>query len=408
MDLADGAHRSIGRDRFKRDRAADEASQAQPHRSAFLNPNAHRPPPESYGPAPTSRLFQSWFVGGFECSTHRRRDGRRLDLLASTRHDVNAAADYRMLADHGIRTVRDGVRWHLIETTPGHYDWSSFVPMLRSARETGTQVIWDLAHYGWPDDIDIWSPAFVDRFAIFARAVAQVVRAETDAVPFYVPVNEISFWSWAGGDVAYMNPLAIDRGRELKAVLARAAIAAVEAVRAVEPRARFVYAEPAITIHPKSDRWEDRVAARDYTNSQLEVWDYISGRLRPELGGKPEHLDIVGVNYYAHNQWMDGGTWIEVDHPLCCPLHHILRDIYARYRRPIFIAETGIEAHERPLWFATWQGRWPKLGRWGFRWKGSAGIPSRTTQAGWMIATARLDCSATLGRMARVLSRPAS
>jgi len=118
-DLAEGADRSAERDRFKRDRAADEASHARPQRSAFLNPNAHRPLPESFGPLPTSRLFQSWFIGGFECSTHRRRDGRRLDLLASTHHDVNAAADYRMLADHGIRTVRDGLRWHLIETTPG-------------------------------------------------------------------------------------------------------------------------------------------------------------------------------------------------------------------------------------------------------------------------------------------------
>ena len=66
-----------------------------------------------------------------------------------------------MLAEHGIRTVRDGLRWHLIETAPGRYDWSSFLPMLRAARDTGTQVIWDLAHYGWPDDLDIWSPAFV-------------------------------------------------------------------------------------------------------------------------------------------------------------------------------------------------------------------------------------------------------
>ena len=248
-DLAKVADRRAEKGRFKRDRAADEASHAQPQRSAFLNPDAHRPLPESFGPAPVSRLFQSWFIGGFECSTHRRRDGQRLDLIASTRHDVNAAADYRMLADLGIRTVRDGVRWHLIETTPGHYDWSSFLPMLRAARDTGTQVIWDVAHYGWPDDIDIWSPAFVDRFAAFGRALAQVVRAETDTVPFYVPVNEISFWSWAGGDVAYMNPLATDRGRELKAVLARAAIAAIEAIREVEPRARFVHTEPAITIH---------------------------------------------------------------------------------------------------------------------------------------------------------------
>ncbi len=47
--------------------------------------------PRQLGPA--SRLFQSFFIGGFECATHRRRDGRRLDLLAATQHDVNAAAD---------------------------------------------------------------------------------------------------------------------------------------------------------------------------------------------------------------------------------------------------------------------------------------------------------------------------
>jgi hypothetical protein len=163
------------------------------------------------------RVFQSFFIGGFECATHRRRDGRRLDLIRATHHDVNAAADYRMLADHGIRTVRDGLRWHRIECRPGHYDWSSFLPMLRASQRTGTQVIWDLAHWGWPDDLDVWSPAFIDRFARFASAVAKLVRDETDAVPFYVPVNEISFWSWAGGSLGFINPFARERGNELKA-----------------------------------------------------------------------------------------------------------------------------------------------------------------------------------------------
>jgi hypothetical protein len=55
-------------------------------------------------------------IGGFECATHRRRDGHRLDLIRATHHDVNAAADYRMLADHGICTVRDGLRWNRIES----------------------------------------------------------------------------------------------------------------------------------------------------------------------------------------------------------------------------------------------------------------------------------------------------
>src|SRR5689334_651471 len=72
--------------------------------------------------AGTGALFKSFFIGGFECSTHRRRDGKRLDLIAATGHDVNAEADYRMLAAHGIRTVRGGLRWHLIETAPRRYD----------------------------------------------------------------------------------------------------------------------------------------------------------------------------------------------------------------------------------------------------------------------------------------------
>ena len=32
-------------------------------------------------------LFRSFFAAGFECSSHCRRDGRRLDLIAATGHD---------------------------------------------------------------------------------------------------------------------------------------------------------------------------------------------------------------------------------------------------------------------------------------------------------------------------------
>jgi hypothetical protein len=295
-------------------------------------------------------LFDSFFIGGLECATHRRRDGRRLDLIAATSHDVNAARDYRMLAEHGLRTVRDGLRWHLIETAPGYFDWSSFLPMLRAARATGTQVIWDLAHWGWPDGLSIWTPAFIDRFAGFAKAAAQIVRDETEAVPFYVPVNEISFWAWAGGTTGFVSPLARNRGNELKAILVRAAIAAVEAVRSVDPRARIVHAEPAIHVVPRSTGRQDIDAARRYTGAQFEALDFLSGRRRPELGGRADYVDIVGVNYYLHNQWIYGGLPISVDCPQYRPFHELLADFYDRYRRPMFVAETGIEGDLRPAW----------------------------------------------------------
>ena len=175
--------------------------------------------------------------------------------------------------------LRDGLRWHLIEQKPGRYDWSSCLPQLRAAQATGTQVIWDLCHYGWPDDLDLWSPAFVERFARFARAAAQIVRDETDSVPLYVPIKEMSFWSWGGGEVAYLNPFERGRGFELKVQLARASIAAIEEIWQVDARARIIHADPLISIASDPTRPDTARSAEGNHQAQYQGWDLLSGRL---------------------------------------------------------------------------------------------------------------------------------
>jgi hypothetical protein len=127
-------------------------------------------------------LFLSPFLAGFECSTPRLRSGRRLDMIAATGHDRHAEADYRRLRTFGIRTVREGLRWHLIEPEPGRFDFASALPILRAARDEGLQVIWDLLHYGWPDDLDIFAPEFLDRFARFTADFARLEREETEEI----------------------------------------------------------------------------------------------------------------------------------------------------------------------------------------------------------------------------------
>jgi hypothetical protein len=303
-------------------------------------------------PAPEP-LFRSFWQGGFECSTHRRaHDRARVDVIAATNHDIRAEQDYRTLHAHGIRTVRDGLRWHLIEREPGTYDWSSLDHQLAGTAASGTEVIWDLLHYGWPDDVDVWSPAFVTRFAAFAQAAAQVIAARTTGTRFYCPVNEISFLSWGGGDAAYLNPFARGRGYELKVQLARAAIVAMDAIRAVDPAARFVHVDPVINVITDPQRPWDAPHAEGHRQAQFQGWDLIAGRIWPQIGGRPDLLDIVGVNYYHNNQWIHGGPPIDRHHPLARPFHRILADTYARYGRPIFVAETGIEGDERPIWLA--------------------------------------------------------
>ena len=294
--------------------------------------------------------FKSFFMGGFECSSHRHDGGPRLDVVAATKHDEMAASDYRQLRNHGIQTVRDGLRWHLIDKGPLGYDWSSFLPMLRAANETGTQVIWDLCHYGWPDDLDIWSPAFVERFGRFAEATARLIRDESDAVPFFCPVNEISFWAWGGGDVGYLNPHLHGHGDRLKRLLVQASIAAIRAVRSVDPRARIVHAEPVIHIEPRGGHTQDIEPVAHHMTSQWHALDMLAGRRLPELGGRPEYLDIVGVNYYPNNQWVNDGGPIPLGRHDYRPFRDILLTAFRRYGRPMIVAETGAEGSAGPSW----------------------------------------------------------
>ncbi len=304
-------------------------------------------------PGKRTATFRSFWMAGFECSSHINSYRKRLDMMAAVGHDRHAAEDYARLREVGIATARDGVRWHLIERA-GSYDWSSWIPMLRAARDAGVQVIWDLCHYGWPDGLDIFSPAFVDRFARFAGEAAKVQLEHGEGSGFFVPVNEISFFAWAATR-KLMYPYARGRDDELKRQLVRSALAAIDAIRTADGGARIVFAEPLIHVVPPRKRPHHTAMAEAKRASQFEAWDMIAGRAAPELSGAERYLDIMGVNYYAANQWeVPGGRKLNWDagssDPRWLPLHRLLAEVYARYRRPIFIAETSHYGSGRAAW----------------------------------------------------------
>ena len=297
-----------------------------------------------------SRLFRSFFMGGFECSTFKRRNGQRLDLVASTRHDIFCRQDYARLRKQGLYVAREGLRWHLIEGRSGHYDFSSALPMLSAARAEGIQILWDICHYGWPDELDIFSADFVRRYARFAKAFAQLIRSESDDVPFFALINEISFFSWAAGEKDVINPYVLHRGAELKRHLVRAAIEGMEAIWEVLPEARFLQIDPIIHIVPDPKKPHEAVMAEGYRLAQYEAWEMLAGRVCPELGGAEKYLDIIGVNYYPHNQWVFHGKMLDRSDPRRRPLRELLLETFARLQRPMFVAETGTEARARREW----------------------------------------------------------
>lgn len=295
-----------------------------------------------------SRLFRSFFMGGFECSTQRLPSGRRLDMVAVTGHDQHAVADYARLRERGLCTAREGIRWHLVEPAPGRYDFATVLPMIRAARAAGVEVIWDLWHYGWPGDLDIWRPAFVRRFAGLARAFARLLADETGGPHFIAPINEPSYFAWAGGEVADFAPFATGRGTALKAQLVRAAIAGIEAIWEVLPGARIVHPDP--VVHIVSRPADDPAEIEGFRLLQFQAWDMLAGRLEPGLGGRAAYLDILGVNYYPQNQWVHWGRPLSRSDPRYRPFRDLLREVHDRYQCPLFVAETGAIGAARPGW----------------------------------------------------------
>lgn len=297
-------------------------------------------------------LFASFLQAGFECSTHKLRSGKRLDLVHSTQHDKFVQQDYARLREMGIRTVREGLRWHIIESEPGRYDFSSARRMMDAAAKHDIEIIWDGLHFGWPDFLDVFSREWVHAFAALVAEFTAVLRTAAASRAFIAPVNEISFVSWAGGDANILNPFCTGRGHELKRQLAGAAVAASRVIRREMPEARLVSPEPVIHIAGAPNDPEDMRQAEAYRTSMFQSWDMIAGRLDPDLGGSETLLEIIGVNFYDRNEWWNFGKTIRRGEPEYRPFREILGEVHRRYGRPIFVAETGTEDDERPSWFA--------------------------------------------------------
>ena len=297
-------------------------------------------------------MFRSFFFAGFEGTAALNAQHEWIDQIAATQHDRHVDADYRRLRETGLHAAREAIRWPLVDRG-GKLDFSSVRPFVEASRRHRIEVIWDLFHYGYPSDLDPFGPDFTRRFAEYCHAAAQFIRAHQEPPYYFTPVNEPSFFAWAGGEVGRFAPHAIGRGPELKVALVRAAIAGINAIRAVVPAARIVNVDPICRVVPPVDHFDPHADADDFNNRAVfESWDMLAGRLHPELGGSLEHLDIVGVNYYWTNQWEIGREEcpISFDDPRRMHLADLLRIVWQRYGREFLITETSHVDDMRPIW----------------------------------------------------------
>jgi beta-glucosidase/6-phospho-beta-glucosidase/beta-galactosidase len=301
-------------------------------------------------------IFPTFFLSGFECSTFLWKQRQRRDLVAETQHDRHAAEDYRMLHDLGIAVAREGIPWPMADRK-GEYDFTMLDPLIAAMNAAKVIPIWDLCHYGYPDDLDPFTPAFERRFADYCRAAARYVTARVHGPHFFTPINEITFFAFCGGEWGWVAPYCEKREDRyaFRLALCRAAIAGVKAIREVDPQARMVHMDPLVNVVAPRDRPDLAEAARIETRvDTFLAWDILCGKVHPEYGGSPEILDIVGANNYSFGQmeYREHGPHqaLPPDDDRIVPLCEMLGSVWRRYRRPMVIGETSGMGGGRAAW----------------------------------------------------------
>ncbi|MBA4168038.1 MAG: amine oxidase [Chitinophagaceae bacterium] len=301
--------------------------------------------------------FHSFWMGGYECTDKLNVFGNRVDFLKITGHLDMIDEDYKNLSIFNIRTVREGIRWSQVEKIPYQYDWSSVEKIMRAGALHEIQQVWDICHFGFPDDLTPLHPMFARRFAALCKEFVQFYRSiDHHSEIIVTPINEVSFLSWLGGDACGTSPYCRGYGVEVKYALMKAYIEGIEALKAADSRVRIMPTEPLVNMVPPLEATPEEITAASVIHdAQFQVLDILSGKMYPELRGKPEYLDILGCNYYYNNQWIfttfESLSWKnENNDPRFLPLSNLLIQLHERYNCPIVLSETSHPGEDRPRW----------------------------------------------------------
>jgi len=301
--------------------------------------------------------FQSFWMGGFECSDKINCHGQRVDILSETEHIAHIRNDYELLKQRGITTVREGIRWSIVESKPYCYDFGVVKFMMETAQELGIQQIWDICHFGFPDDLSPLHPQFTNRFVSLCRAFVNFFVQHFGKKELIVtPINEVSFLSWLGGEAAGTVPFCKNEAWNIKYKLMHAYIESIKCMKEIHPELKILTTEPLVNIVPDLESSDTEIKeARAVHRHQFQVLDMLTGKMCPELGGKPGLIDIVGLNFYYNNQWI-------YKQPVFLPwanefndlrwrsLHTLLQEVHERYSYPIILAETSHPGIDRAKW----------------------------------------------------------
>ena len=328
--------------------------------------------------------LQLW--GGVECTVNRVGD-RYFDQLTRSGHR-HRLEDFDRFAALGLRKLRMPVLWESIARVPEGGEWRWVDTAMARMRALRMEPIVGLVHHGsGPADTSLVDPAFPEKAARHARAVAERYPDVVEWTPINEPLTTARFAALYG----HWYPHARSPVDFVRALLGQveATAACMRAIREVSPRARLVQTEDFGRVfgtapldeqvrHETERRFLgiDLLCGRVDRRHPLWPWLRACGaneRALLRLVDAPCPPDIVGINYYVtSDRWLDhrcdryppwthGGNGrqryadleaVRVLEP--SPVSHleVLLEVWQRYRLPVALTEVhiGCSADERARW----------------------------------------------------------
>ena len=300
-------------------------------------------------------------IGAFESTYQPAFD---VDGTEASGHATRWRADLELLAACGVSRLRYPVRWHRIQPDRHTFDWRATDEVLGWLRDHGMRPIVDLCHHtSYPRWL---RRGFADRR--FAGAYLRYVEAFAARYPwveeytlFNEPLTTFLLCGQMGVWPPYLEGL---RGFLALAGNVLPAVAGASwAYRDLLPRARHVYvdtAERATGASAPADLANDRrfflldlFLGRPIDPRRPFVADVLAAGGEALLQLALGTVDILGLDYYAHNQWhYPAGGGGRSASPEPGSLADLFVEYWDRYRLPCLLGETNIRgfAPDRASW----------------------------------------------------------
>jgi beta-glucosidase/6-phospho-beta-glucosidase/beta-galactosidase len=303
-------------------------------------------------------------IGAFE-STYMPAHDR--DVFETTEHDQRWRADLALLEDAGVTRLRYPIRWHRVEATPGAFDWTQTDEVLEHLRAGGFRPIVDLVHHtsypAWLTD-GFADPRFGASYLRYAEAFALRYPWIEEYTLFNEPFSTLFLSGHEGIWPPYQTGLT--SFVDLLANVLPAVAEASRLYRRLLPGARHVWTDTC-EFHTGSDESGQRYADMANERRFLAIDAFLGrgydpegplGELLEEAGGSrlqclvPGHIDVLGLDYYAHCQWNFGIEGGSTPTPTPLPLADQIEQYWQRYGLPCAITETNVRGStgDRATW----------------------------------------------------------